>query len=263
MSRARGKRPRLATDRALARLAAAEKSGRGRCRAVIEPGLRAALVADDLVAPDRDGSLVVTAPGHARLARLAAASTGDDIGPFRRQHGGIARRAGDADAPAREPGALVNDAESPLAWLARRKGRDGQPLVTPAQFLAGERLRADFTFAQLAPRMTVDWASPGIGGAGAAAGGPAAPAETVVAARQRLRRALAAVGPEFSGLLVDVCCFLKGLEDVERERGWPARSGKIVLQLGLDRIARHYGLAVEARGYARAPLRTWLAPDAS
>ena len=68
-------------------------------------------------------------------------------------------------------------------------------------------------------------------------------------------------GPEFAGVLLDVCCFLKGLEDVERERRWPLRSAKVVLQLGLDRLARHYGFASEARGRARAPIRTWLDAD--
>ncbi|MGA8291532.1 MAG: DUF6456 domain-containing protein, partial [Rhodoplanes sp.] len=76
----------------------------------------------------------------------------------------------------------------------------------------------------------------------------------------RLRHALDAVGPEFAGLLVDVCCFLKGIEDVERERGWPPRSAKVVLQLGLDRLVRHYGLASEIRGRSRSAVRTWLAP---
>ena len=78
-----------------------------------------------------------------------------------------------------------------------------------------------------------------------------------------MRHALDAAGPEFSGLLVDVCCFLKGLEEVERERSWPPRSAKVVLQLGLGRLARHYGLQGEAHGKAKAAVRTWLADDAT
>jgi len=87
--------------------------------------------------------------------------------------------------------------------------------------------------------------------------------DIAIASRQRFRHALDAVGPEFAGLLVDVCCFLKRLDDVERERQWPARSAKVVLQLGLDRLARHFGLTRAAHGKARADITTWLAPGAS
>jgi hypothetical protein len=155
---------------------------------------------------------------------------------------------------------LVNDSESPLAWLARRKGRDGQPMISPHQFIAGEKLRADFTRGHLAPRMTANWEAPGR--ARGSGHSPGEMTDVMVTSRQRVGQAMEACGPEFSGVLMDVCCFLRGLEDVERERGWPARSAKIVLQLGLDRLARHYGLAAETRGRG-GQLRTWLAEDAA
>jgi hypothetical protein len=129
------------------------------------------------------------------------------------------------------------------------------------QLAAGERLRAEFTRAQLMPRVSANWSAPVAEGPRGAR--PAVFTEAVIAARQRVRRALDAVGPEFSGLLVDVCCFLKALPDVERERGWPARSGKVVLQLGLDRLAGHYGLDAITRGPSRGEVRTWLAADAA
>ena len=158
---------------------------------------------------------------------------------------------------------VVDEIESPLAWLARRRGRDGRPLIDPHQLQAGERLRAEFTRAHMMPRTTSNWSSPMASGRDRlGANGAGNFSDTVIAARQRVRQALDSVGPEFSGLLLDVCCFLKGLEDIERERAWPARSAKVVLQLALDRLARHYGFSGEARGRSRAAVRTWLAEDA-
>jgi len=148
--------------------------------------------------------------------------------------------------------------ESPLGWLARRRGRDGRMLIAPAQLLAGERLRADFTRAQMTPRLTADWEATGRSGRRGPPAGLSVP-EAALAARQRVSTALEAAGPEFSGLLLDVCCFLKGLEQVEQERGWPARTAKVVLGLGLDRLARHYGLSDVATGPARGRVRGWSA----
>ncbi|GLK74245.1 DNA replication protein [Ancylobacter dichloromethanicus] len=148
--------------------------------------------------------------------------------------------------------------ESPLGWLARRRGRDGSRFIAPVQLIAGERLRADFTRAGMAPRLTANWdAVTRTDQRGAAPGLNAS--EASFAARQRVSRAMEAAGPEFSGLLMDVCCFLKGLEQVEQERGWPARTAKVVLALGLDRLARHYGLSEAAQGPSRARTRAWRA----
>lgn len=184
------------------------------------------------------------------------------VGAFRAQHLVLSQRQIVIDLG--RVSVVVDEIESPISWLARRRGRDGRPLIEVHQFQSGERLRADFTRALLMPRTTSNWSNPL---AAARHGGGTDRADsltvTIVTARQRVRHALDAVGPEFSGLLVDVCCFLKGLEGIERERAWPARSGKIVLQLALDRLARHYGYASQTRGPVRAKVRTWLADDAA
>jgi hypothetical protein len=184
-----------------------------------------------------------------------------DIDGFRAQHLDLSMQEIASDHGAVD--VLVNAGESPLAWLARRKGRDGRAMISPNQFLAGEKLRADFTRAHLSPRVTSDWSAP-TGGRGRGGGCRVAEmTDLIVGSRQRVRLAMQACGPEFAGLLMDVCCFLRGLEDIERERGWPLRSAKIVLQLALDRLARHYGLAADATGVANGRVRTWLASDAA
>ena len=142
---------------------------------------------------------------------------------------------------------LVDRRESPLAWLARRKGADGKPLIDPACFAAGERLRADFERTGLSPRVTMDWGRFGSGSSSSRSGGGSL-SDAMIAARQRMDHALSAVGADMAGLLVDICCYLKGLDLVERERGWPPRSAKLVLSMALGRLAAHYGLDHEARG---------------
>jgi hypothetical protein len=217
------------------------------------------LIANDLALRRADGTLEITAAGRSHLARLEIVCSGAEIDPFLGQHLELAQR--EQQTPSGRARVDVDTAESPLVWLARRKGRDGRALIEPVQLQAGERLRADFTRAQLMPRMTASWTSSVA--QDRRGGGVAAFTDVVVAARQQVRQASDSVGPEFIGLLLDVCCFLKGLEDVERERGWPPRSAKVVLQLGLDRLARHYSYAAEARGKGHAAMRTWLAPDAA
>jgi hypothetical protein len=192
-----------------------------------------------------------------RTAARSPEPPAPDIGPFRAQHLAVAQRQITTEFG--RATVIVDEAESPLAWLARRRGRNGRAMIEVHQLQAGERLRADFTCANLMPRTTSNWASPIA--SDRRGGGTAVATDMMIAARQRVHLALDAAGPEFSGLLMDVCCFLKGLGDIERERVWPQRAAKVVLQLGLERLARHYGYAGEARGRARAKVRTWLADD--
>jgi hypothetical protein len=192
------------------------------------------------------GCYRLSSAGRAWLRRKRCDMGSEDA--FRAQHQERSIRALDPAVPA-AGSVLINDAESPLAWLRRRKdARTGRPMLDAAQFAAGERLRADYWFAQLSPRITSNWSAlmlPTSGGARSLQGPSAELRDDVIAARQRVTRALAAVGPELSGVLVDVCCHLQGLEAVEAAAGWPQRAGKLVLQLALTRLARHYGLIAE------------------
>jgi hypothetical protein len=213
--------------------------------------LAESLVAEGLAAWSRDGAtrrLRATDAGRAHLRRSGAAQA-----PFLAQHAPLALRVVEKGAPP----SLVDDGESPLAWLARRKDRDGRPFLEAQQVEAGERLRRDLDQAQILQRVTAVWEAPIAGRRhGADRGG--AVSDIAIDARRRLDRAYDAVGPDLAGLLTDVCGYLKGLETVESERGWPPRSAKVVLRIALERLARHYGLAAGARGPAKSRgVRRW------
>lgn len=169
-------------------------------------------------------------PRHPATATATAAD--DEIAPLHANRMLVQRRLAPADAIDRQL-VTVNLAESPLAWLVRRR------LVTPVQFAAGERLRADFMRAGQAPRITMRWDPAPIGGSG---GEYHDPTTAQMLARERFDAAVNAVGPGLTDVLWRVVCMGDGLEVAERALGWPNRAGKLVLKLALDRLVAHYGL---------------------
>jgi hypothetical protein len=148
--------------------------------------------------------------------------------------------------------------ETALQWLRGRKDKRGRPLIAAAQFEAGEKLAADFHRAQLMPKITANWsaAAPSVRTRRSAPGAGVQMSDAAAAARRRWNLALEAVGPELAGILVDVCCFDIGLEAAGQAAGWPRRSAKVVLELALTALARHYGLIAPERP-AAARLRHW------
>jgi len=141
----------------------------------------------------------------------------------------------------------TNAKESPLAWLATRKDRKGKSMIEKHQFAAGERLRADYEKALLAPQTTRNWDRMALARStqkGAPADG-LAPSEAAWDAKKRITQAIKVVGPELSGVLIDVCCEQLGLEDCEKRNDLPKRSGKIILRMGLNQLARHYGFLTD------------------
>ncbi|HAJ45054.1 MAG TPA: hypothetical protein DCL54_00540, partial [Alphaproteobacteria bacterium] len=184
-----------------------------------------------------DGGLAVRLTGQGRAA-LASLSSKSDFARNKVLETRIV--AVEDGAPVY---ATVNAAESPLAWLRARSAPSDVHRPTDAQFEAGERLRADFTLAQMGPRLTVDWSNPLASGRNH--NGQEALSDLALGARARVRAAMVAVGPGLSDVLMSVCCFLQGLEETESERRWPRRSAKILLKFALAKLAIHYGLERE------------------
>jgi len=126
----------------------------------------------------------------------------------------------------------VNLAESPIAWLHSRGHLEDR------LFDAGEALRSDYERAQLSPSVTMRWDPVRVKGGGADRG--LSPSEKQIAAKSRFEGALAEAGKGLEDILWRVVCGGEGLPEAEKSLGWPARSGKLVLKLALDRVADFY-----------------------
>ncbi len=141
----------------------------------------------------------------------------------------------------------VNRAESPLTWL-RSRG-----LIDARHYAAGERLRAAYETASIAPSVTMRW-TPRVDGGGQDA---LDPTSAQIAAKRRFDAAIAAAGPGLADILWRVVCEGEGLPAAERALSWPARAGRVVLTLALDRLAMHYeGGHYEGGDGGRSPLRS-------
>jgi hypothetical protein len=219
----------------------------------------------------RDGGDYVIGPGGPRadaatiLGLIASgALAGDETscransataGWLRRAYLDTDAFAGQHRLIARSPaGVETNRAESPLSRLA--VATNGEPFLQPHHIEAGERVRRLVDRAQLQPRLTMAYSPSQTAGASSHMGSDisdlAADARRGVAAIHRL------LPRDCAGVVIDVCGLLKGLQEVERERGWPRRSAKLVLRIGLEQLAQHYGLSPAARGNNVAAPRSWM-----
>ncbi len=146
-----------------------------------------------------------------------------------------------SEGPVRQGGArakrrsvTVNIGESPIAWLHARGHLDNR------LFDAAEALRRDYERAQLSPNVTMRWDAVRIKSTGDHG---LSPTEKQIAAKRRFDEAVAQAGRGLEDVLWRVVCAGEGLPEAEKSLGWPARSGKLVLRLALDRVADYYRIA--------------------
>ncbi|WAT18681.1 DUF6456 domain-containing protein [Aurantiacibacter sp. MUD11] len=154
------------------------------------------------------------------------------------QHRKLVERELTEEGPRRRNGAVksrrsvtVNLGESPLGWLHAHGHLDDR------LFDAGERLRADYERASLGPNVTMRWDPVRVKGTGDQG---LTPSERQLSARTRFDGALKQAGKGLEDILWRVVCAGESLPVAERALAWPARSGKLVLKLALDRVADFY-----------------------
>lgn len=206
---------------------------------IVDAGIAQAMALQGWIgcsAPGRISRYRITTAGRTAYARMVG--EGD-----RAAHAGFAEARAEFDHPARRAAREENappprffQTETPVAALGRRRDKGGAAFLDKAQLDAADRLREDYEIARLG--------GDGIGDIDAMMRGlsqiaPAA-GDRPEEARQRLAEALADLGPGLGDMAVRCCCRLEGLETAEQSLGWSARSGKIVLRIALQRLARHY-----------------------
>lgn len=188
---------------------------------------------------------------------------GDDCGATRDSANWLKRQMLEADAFAAQhrieqreaDGTVLNLAESPLARLAL--AADGAAaFLAPHQVAAGERLRKLVERAQLQPRLTMSYSAAHTASKGAGHAGEIG--DMAADARRALADLHRQLPRDCAEVVLDVCGFGKGLQQVEAERNWPRRSAKLVLRIGLDRLAEIWGIGEVATGVETARRRAWM-----
>jgi hypothetical protein len=192
------------------------------------------LVAEGAIAPHASApGLVLTQAGLARARRGAA--TAEEA--FTAQHRPVVTRTVvDAEGAARAVRGLAPS--SVVRRLAGLRDAAGAPWLTDAELRAAAQVRADWQASQVGLVRGSDWSAPPLG---STARGASSAQERALAnrcdARLRLAQALDALAPPLRRVVERVCIHEDGIEALERAEGWPARSGKLALKLGLAQLA--------------------------
>jgi DNA-binding MarR family transcriptional regulator len=212
--------------------------------AIVDREIAQAMALKEWISCPEDGSRIrryfITNAGRAALRRLTAADENKAQG-FAEQRGTCDPDTDSWSFPQEADGMRSRSryyaTESPLLGLARRKDRDGSPFLSNELVKAGEKLREDFELTQIGgPAVrtydgfmeTVDETADNMVPAAA------------LQARARVQAAMADLGLGLGDVVLRCCCLLEGLEVTEKNLGWSARSGKIVLRIALQRLKVHY-----------------------
>lgn len=170
-------------------------------------------------------------------AQSAAKREAAPEAPFLAQHGALVERVTiDEQGEVRRVRGF--DPHVCLRRLAALRDGDGRPFFSATEMRAASLLRQAWDEGQAGQVRGADWSAPPRGGV---AHGPGIAAEAAMArgcdARKHVDDALERLAPPLRRAVERVCLWEQGIEALERGEGWPARSGKIALKLGLAQLA--------------------------
>ncbi len=134
---------------------------------------------------------------------------------------------------------------APILKLYNRQRNIEQKYLTKIHVEAAEQLFAEFIAANLQPKLTFSWDNISVAPQTHYTGSKMFEySEKIMTARKTLYDSLHYVGEDFCAILVEICLFGNGLENTEKNFKWPARSGKLLLTMALDKLAEFYGIDV-------------------
>jgi len=110
--------------------------------------------------------------------------------------------------------ARVNRSLSAMDRLYKRRDKNGQTLLSDAEYEAGQRYARDYALAGYDVLATQNYI---------------------------LKNANSAIGKGLDKVIIAVCCLDHSLSQVERAEKWAAASGLTILKLGLSALADYYG----------------------
>ncbi len=194
----------------------------------------------ELVIQQADGSWLISDLGFASL---------------RRHIGGISAQHQIIEAHPDATGAIQkrNVSGSAIEWLTSKKG--GRFALTANEIEAARTFRADYERSHMTGRTTMDWSERVGRRKTRRPAGHDSLSLKALDARRRLHKALDYVGPMLSEMLVEACCHEQSLQASEAQFSLPARSGKVMLKIALDRLAVFYGFQTTREASASRRMR--------
>ncbi len=153
-------------------------------------------------------------------------------------------------------GIKKNLAESPISKLTIFKDKKN-PFLKPHHIEAAKKFALLFEKSQLRARTTINYFASPKGKEKYSNFTTAELSDMAIDARRKIEQLLNGMPDECASVIIDICGLEKGLQIVESEKGWPRRSAKLVLRIGLEQLAQKFGLTPKAVGKLKGKSTYW------